>query len=69
VQSIDGATALAAGKAFKDFRRRGGTQQRVLPDFLVGAHARVAADPLLTRDRGFYGSHVQARAILGPSSM
>jgi predicted nucleic acid-binding protein len=66
--SIDAATALAAGKAFKDYRRRGGTRQRVVPDFLVGAHAQAAADRLLTRDRGFYRLYFQAIPILDPSS-
>jgi hypothetical protein len=66
--SIDAATALAAGRAFKDYRRRGGTRQRVVPDFLVGAHAQAQSDRLLTRDRGFYRSYFQALTVLDPSS-
>lgn len=66
--SIDATTALAAGRAFKDYRRRGGTRQRVVPDFLIGAHAQAQSDRLLTRDRGFYRSYFQSLTVLDPSS-
>jgi predicted nucleic acid-binding protein len=61
--------ALAAGRVFKNYRRRGGTRQRVVPDFLVGAHAQAHADRLLTRDRGFYRTYFQGLDILDPSAM
>jgi predicted nucleic acid-binding protein len=66
--TIDAGAALAAGRAFKDYRRRGGSRQRVVPDFLVGAHAQAHADRLLTRDRGFYRSYFEAVTVLDPSS-
>jgi hypothetical protein len=46
--------AYVAGQAFLRYRRRGGKRERILPDFLIGAHALVEGMTLLTRDRGFY---------------
>jgi predicted nucleic acid-binding protein len=65
---VQAATALIAGRAFKDYKRRGGTRQRVVPDFLVGAHAQAQADRLLSRDRGFYRAYFKAVTILDPSA-
>ena len=42
--------AFLAGKAFREYRRRGGTKRSPLPDFYIGAHAAVAGLELLTRD-------------------
>ena len=39
-----------AGKAFLEYRRRGGVKAAPLPDFFIGAHAAVASLPLVTRD-------------------
>lgn len=43
-----------AGRAFLRYRRRGGVRHRILPDFMIGAHALVSGARLLTRDHGFY---------------
>jgi predicted nucleic acid-binding protein len=61
-------TALAAGGAWDDYRRRGGSRKRVIADFLIGAHSMIRADRLLTRDRGFYRSYFSGLVVLDPTT-
>ena len=67
-QPLSVESALAAGMAWADYRRRGGSRKRVIADFLIGAHAIGSADRLLTRDPGFYRSYFSGLEILDPSS-
>ncbi len=62
----DREVAIAAGRVYRAYRRSGGTRRRILPDFLIGAHAQIHADRLLTRDRGFYRSSFSRLKILEP---
>ncbi len=56
-----------AGKAFVMYRRRGGASARVLPDFLIGAHAAVAELRLITRDVGRYRTYYPSLSLETPA--
>ena len=59
---------LLAGKIWRKSGRRR-FPGRVLPDFIVGAHARTHADCLLTRDRGFYAKCFDGLKVIDPSRL
>lgn len=55
-----------AGKAFAQYRRRGGKRRSPLPDFYIGAHAAVARMPLLTRDPQRYRAYFPKLKLISP---
>lgn len=63
---LDLEASLLAGQAWRQYRDGGGSRARVVADFLIGAHARLHADRLLTRDRGFYGGVFEGLEVVEP---
>jgi predicted nucleic acid-binding protein len=55
-----------AGKAYRDYRRRGGARTSPLPDFFIGAHAAVGEFLLLTRDAGRYRTYFPTVRVISP---
>ena len=55
-----------AGKAYLQYRRRGGGKAQVLPDFFIGAHAAVEGWPLLTRDASRFRTYFPSLEVIAP---
>jgi predicted nucleic acid-binding protein len=55
-----------AGKAYLQYRRRGGGKAQVLPDFFIGAHAAVEGWPLLTRDASRFRTYFPGLNVIAP---
>lgn len=67
-ESLPWLSSFAAGRAFGAYRRNGGTKERVLPDFLIGAHAYLRGYSLLTRDPKGYRAYFPDLDIISPET-
>jgi predicted nucleic acid-binding protein len=57
-----------AGKAYEQYRAAGGIRTGVLPDFFIGAHAKVMQWPLLTRDVRRFRTYFPDVELITPST-
>jgi len=62
------AAGFLAGKAFMEYRKRGGLKRSPLPDFYIGAHALHDGLKLLTRDPTRYRTYFPAVEVISPRS-
>jgi predicted nucleic acid-binding protein len=66
VLSIPRHAAFLAGKAFVQYRRKGGGKSSVLADFFIGAHAAVSGSSILTRDTRRYSTYFPSVLLIAP---
>ena len=65
---ISSDAARLAGRLWREHRVKNPPPRgRLIPDFLIGAHARLQSDALLTRDRGFYRRYFSGLRVIDPS--
>lgn len=60
------ASASITATAYALYRRSGGTKQKPLPDFFIGAHAAVSNLSVLTRDPKPYKSYFTKLQVIAP---
>lgn len=62
------SAAYRAGVAHVQYRKGGGSRERTLPDFFIGAHALVRSHRLLTRNASRYRSYFPSLDIISPET-
>ena len=67
-QALTVEAGLRAGQAQADYRRAGGTREKLLADFLIGAHALTEQRPLITRDPRLYRRYFPDLTLITPET-
>jgi len=70
---LDQRAAIRAGEMQRKYKQRlrdsgAGLAQRTIPDFLVGAHAMLQCDALITRDEGFFRDYFKGLKVIKPTA-
>ena len=50
------------------YRHRGGGRDRMVADFLIGAHALMQCSALITRDAGFFRDYFKGLKVIVPKA-
>ena len=66
--ATESRAALRAGEMQRRYRQRGGQRGRTAPDFLIGAHALLQCQGLITRDAGFYRDYFKGLKVIVPKA-
>ena len=68
VTAFDARASYRAGAAQHAYRAAGGGRDKLLGDFLIGAHAETAGQPLLTRDPRHYRRYFPELTLITPET-
>lgn len=63
---LEAKSALRAGEMQRRYRQRGSASTRTIPDFLIGAHALMQCDGLITRDDRFFRDYFKGLKLIVP---
>ena len=66
--AMEPKAALRAGEMQRRYRQRGGNRSRTVADFLIGAHAMMQCNALITRDDGFYRDYFKGLKLIVPKT-
>lgn len=66
--TVEEKSAVRAGEMQRRYRSRGGGRQRVGADFIVGAHALLQCNGLITRDAGFFRDYFKGLKVIVPTA-
>jgi len=66
--TVERRTAMRAGEMLRRHRMRGGGEPRSAPDFIVGAHALLQCEALITRDTAFFRDYFKGLRIITPKA-
>lgn len=68
LEDLPWRAAHSAGRAHRVYRKVGGTRERLLPDFLIGAHAEANGYRILTRDASRYRTYFPHVELITPDT-
>ena len=66
--TVEEKSAVRAGEMQRRYRTRGGGRARTVPDFIVGAHALLQCNGLITRDAGFFRDYFKGLKVITPQA-
>src|SRR5205814_10418142 len=66
--AVEQKSALRAGEMQRRYRTKSGAPPRSIQDFIVGAHALLQCNALITRDAAFYRDYFKGLKVIVPTA-